>query len=60
MRGEGQMKGSGMNASRLGTRDSKRSGGVTGGLHGAWTNKEARGKDAMALSRVSKGDGEVK
>ena len=54
------MKGLGMNVSRLGPRDPKRPGGVTGVPHGAWTNKEARGKDATALGRVGKDDGEVK
>ena len=45
--------------SRLGPRDPKKSGRVTGGPHGALTNKEARGKDAMVLGRVGKDDGEV-
>ena len=49
MRSEGQVKGSGMNASRLGLRDPKKLGGVTDGPHSAWINKEARGKDATAL-----------
>ena len=39
-RGEDQVKGSGKNASRIGPRDSKRSGGVTGGPHGTRINKE--------------------
>ncbi|RLM61337.1 hypothetical protein C2845_PM14G09510 [Panicum miliaceum] len=54
VQGEGQVKGSGMNASRLGPRDPKKPGGVTVGPHGAWTNKGARGKDATALGRVGK------
>jgi len=40
-RGEGQVKGSRENASRLGPRDSERPGGVTGDSHGARTGKEA-------------------
>jgi len=40
-RDEGQVKGSGMNASRLGPRDPKMPGRVTGGPHGAWIDKEA-------------------
>ena len=39
-RGEGQVKGSELNASRLGPRDSKMPDGVTGGPHGARIDKE--------------------
>lgn len=60
VQGEGQVKGSGMNVSRLGPRDPKKPGGVTGGPHGAWTNKGAGGKDATALDQVGKDDGEIK
>jgi hypothetical protein len=48
-----------MNMSRIGPRNPKRPGGVTGGPHGAWTNKEAQGKDEDGVGQVrEEGDGE--
>ena len=53
------VKGSGKYTRRLGLRDSKMPGRVTGGPHGAWTNMEERGEDEDGVGQVRKeGDGE--